>query len=83
MQPSELQATRGLTERVFLQFEAPDYIPEGIAEFMKYIEPESIEQRQHNGYYFSLVCRVDGEIAGIIEMRDFKHMCLLFVDSDF
>ena len=73
--------TRDLVERVFQQFEAPDYVPEGVAEFLKYIDLAAIEGRQQEGNHFILVCRFRDQVVGMIEMRDFQHICLLFVDS--
>ena len=34
-----------LVKRVFMEFEAPDYTDEGIAEFKSYITPQRITER--------------------------------------
>jgi len=72
-----------LVEKVFMQFEAPEYSAEGIIEFMKYIRPEAVRERQLGGLHFILRCRADGKIVGVIEVRNLDHVCLLFVDADY
>jgi hypothetical protein len=35
---TDIPGLHALTERIFMKFEAPCYLPEGVAEFLKYIE---------------------------------------------
>lgn len=67
-----------LVEEVFMAFEAPGYPPEGIAEFMDYIQPLAWAQRmQEEG--ITLLCLIGGSPAGLIETRRPGHISLLFV----
>jgi GNAT superfamily N-acetyltransferase len=67
---------------VFNEFVAPQYSQEGVEEFMKYIQPEELSSRTQ-GNHFSLIAELDSEIVGVIEIRNYSHVALLFVDSRF
>jgi GNAT superfamily N-acetyltransferase len=67
---------------VFHQFVAPEFSQEGIDEFMKYIEPdELVDQLKEN--HFALIATLGSEFIGIIEVRNYSHIALFFVDSRF
>lgn len=65
-----------LVERVFLQFEAPDYAPEGIETFLAFLHtPSEIEA-------LTLYCAYEKEdIVGVIATRGNSHIALFFVDA--
>ena len=72
-----------LVWRVFLQFEAPEYAPEGVSEFKEYIEPEFVKKKIREGTLTCWGC-FDGEkIVGFIAVRPPCHISLLFVDADY
>ncbi len=56
----------------------PYYSDEGRLAFGAYILPESIVERQHSGCQM-VVAESDGEIVGVIELREFRHISMLFV----
>lgn len=60
----------------------PYYDEDGTALFAHYILPESVAARQRDGYQIFLAER-GGQIAGVLEMRGFEHVSMLFVDRAF
>jgi len=69
--------------RVFEEYEAKDYSPQGIAEFKSFIEPEFLAKRYAQIGFFLLCCKEDEKLAGVLAIRDFSHISLLFVARDF
>ena len=76
----EEAAVSNLVARSFNEFIAPDFLEEGIEGFFKYANPRSLAKRSE-GAHFILVAEVEGEIAGMIEIREMKHISMLFVDK--
>ncbi len=66
----------------FNEFVAPDYSDEGVNEFLKYVNPDSMQKRLECGN-FAFVAVVDDVITGVIEVRSNNHICLLFVKKEF
>ncbi len=58
------------------------YSAEGVAAFLAYIFPASIAERQQNGCQMA-VAELDGDIVGVVELRDFEHVSMLFVLPEF
>ncbi|MBN2025841.1 MAG: GNAT family N-acetyltransferase [Actinobacteria bacterium] len=75
-------AASALIEDVFDEFIAPDYGPGGVEEFKKHILPEDLLQRQLNGDSFIILAEEDGEVVGVIDVRDGCHIRLFFVRKD-
>lgn len=74
IQKSEMKEAMDLVWQVFLEYEAPDYTEEGIAEFHKCITNESwLNARKHYGYFSS------GKLCGVISTKDTTHIALFFV----
>lgn len=82
MSPGEETGVCDLVMRVFTEFVAPGYGPEGLKEFRKYVDPAALLKRSEAGH-FVLVAAVQSQLAGVIEMRHNEHICLLFVDRQF
>ncbi len=66
----------------FERFIRPYYSEEGMRSFAAYIYPGAIAKRQ------SVDCRMfvadlEGEVVGVVEMRDDRHISMLFVDPEF
>ncbi len=78
MGESELQVVLGLVERVFNEFEKPDYSDEGF----KFANFESISKGLKNNLEI-YVAKVGEKIVGMICVRDKSHIALLFVDKDY
>jgi ribosomal protein S18 acetylase RimI-like enzyme len=70
-------------KKVFDEFVAPDYSEEGNNTFYDYIDPVKMKERISSGKTFILLAEEGENIAGMIEMRDFNHISLLFVDRKY
>ena len=78
MIPGEEAAVYALVSDCFMQFVAPDYRPEGIEAVLEYASPKRMAERvEFDG--FVLVAEREGRLAGMIEMREDRHVALLFV----
>ena len=71
-----------LMERVFMEFVAPGYPPEGVSEFLAVVDAEKMRRRVSAGNLV-LVARGGNRLAGMIEVRDLSHVMLMFVDKAF
>jgi len=71
-----------LVARSFNEFISPDFSDEGIDEFFSYSNPRALRKRSE-GSHFVLVAESDGIIAGMIEIREMRHVSMLFVDKAF
>ena len=69
-----------LVARSFNEFIAPDFQDEGIEEFFNYANPRALIKRSE-GNHFVLVAEAEGAIAGMIEIREMRHVSMLFVDK--
>jgi len=78
----EESAVCTLVAHVFNEFVAPEYSDEGVEEFLKYVEPNSLLERSQEDH-FVLVALLLEEIVGMIEVREYGHISLLFVDKRF
>jgi GNAT superfamily N-acetyltransferase len=80
--PGEEVEVSNLVARSFNEFIAPDFPDEGIEEFFGYSNPRALVKRSE-GNHFVLVAEAEGSIAGMIEIRERKHISMLFVDKAF
>ena len=77
--PGEEQSIEKLIRIVYDEFVAPDYSEEGNNHFYDFIKPESIVERVNNGNI--IFTAKDGKrMRGMIELKNYNHICLLFVD---
>ena len=75
---SEQQAALDLCLDVFMQFEAPDYSEEGVAEFRKSLDDR--ERITGLKFYGAFVCE---ELAGVLCMRKPQHFSYFFVKEEY
>ena len=80
MQLDDAPAVSDLVLRTFRTYIAPSYGSEGVQTFTDFIQTQTIQDRLKLGA-FGLVSVVDGTIIGMIEMRGYAHVTLLFVDG--
>jgi GNAT superfamily N-acetyltransferase len=80
LRPHDEQAVSHLVAHVFMKFIAPLYEPEGITEFLQYASPAETARRLHHEHAM-WVAESHGKLVGVIEVRDFDHISLLFVDE--
>ncbi len=82
MDPGEEVEVVNLVARSFNEFIAPDFPDEGIEEFFGYSNPRALVKRS-DGNHFVLVAEAEGSITGMIEIREMRHVSMLFVDKAF
>ncbi|KKB37794.1 GNAT family N-acetyltransferase [Bacillus thermotolerans] len=82
MNLEEAQEVSQFVYGVFDKFIAPDYSDEGICTFKKINEPGAIEKRNRENH-FVLIAMLDNVMAGVIEIRDSRHISMLYVDGKY
>jgi GNAT superfamily N-acetyltransferase len=80
MQPGEETQVCELVTRVFDATVAPDFVPEGIQEFLSFVQPDALQKRSRTGY-MTLVATLGDEMVGVIQMKSYHHVSLYFVDQ--
>lgn len=79
---NELQTALGLIITVFNQFEAPEYSKEGIENFYGCNQPEFVKPLIESGAMKMWGAFSDGNLVGVIAVRNENHICRFFVDAD-
>ena len=80
LEAGEIGEASKLVGSVFDEFVAPLFSEEGVSQFRFFIEPSNLEKRLQRKS-FILVAELDHEIVGVIAMRDWSHIFLLFVNG--
>lgn len=76
---SEIETAHKLAWDVFLEFEAPDYPPEGVEEFRLTLKND--EYLSGLKYYGAFDC---DKLVGILAIREAAaHICFFFVDAQY
>jgi ribosomal protein S18 acetylase RimI-like enzyme len=83
MKPGDEVQVSNLVARSFNEFIAPGFSEEGIEEFFKYANHRAIVKRSEAGDHFVIVAETDGVIVGMIEIKERRHVSMLFVDKSF
>jgi len=68
--------------QVFMESVAPKYRKEGVNAFLKYVTPRQIKKRMKTEDDFFMIAKDGERIIGMIEMREWNHITLLFVDKE-
>ncbi len=71
-------AVSDLVASTFQQDVAPFYAQEGIREFLSYADPGALQDRQARNHVV-LVASQNESVVGVLELRDYCHISLLFV----
>ncbi len=82
MLPGEEEQVSDLILRLFQEFVGHEYSQEGQERFTAYVAPAAMRQRSEHDH-FMLVAINDEEVVGVIEIRQARHLSLLFVDQRF
>ncbi len=70
-----------LSWRTFLKFEAPDYEPEGVSSFYRFVTDRDLEKMFLVGEYKAFGA-FDGEkLVGVAGIRSINFLSILFVDE--
>jgi GNAT superfamily N-acetyltransferase len=78
----EVPAAVDLVWAVFDEFEGPDYSPDGVEEFRKSVNYEAITGMVSRGEMRLWGCNMNGQLVGVIAMRETNHISLLFVRKE-
>jgi GNAT superfamily N-acetyltransferase len=70
-----------LAIEVFDEFIAPLYSAEGVAEFHRYSDPKAFDER-NRADHLTLVAEYDSRIVGMLQLRTFSHISMLFVSAE-
>ena len=76
---AHLPAALALCREVFLEFEAPDYPPEGIAAFLDFLEPGQMRRMTASGILSFWGAYCGKRLIGVGALREARHISLLFV----
>jgi ribosomal protein S18 acetylase RimI-like enzyme len=79
MRPGEEEIVSALVTLTFQHEVAPLYTEEGVNEFLSYVTPDSLKSRLARNHVV-LVAFQEEVIIGMIELRNYCHVSLLFVD---
>jgi len=82
MMPGEERQVSDLIVRLFKRYIADSYPRAGIRDFLYYASPEAILDRVNRDHVV-LVAVDRATIVGLIDIDDFRHFDLLFVDDRF
>lgn len=80
MHLGEKTSISDLIVKTFHRDIAPHYVEEGIREFLSYVTPEGILGRQTQDHV-ALVAVQDADLVGMLELREYSHVSLLFVEA--
>jgi GNAT superfamily N-acetyltransferase len=70
-----------LVERLFLQNEASEISQQNISLFLSYANPVRMAERVAQDFCFVLVAVQEDQLIGMMEVRNYNHIALLFVDD--
>lgn len=82
IKPGEEAGVIDFVLKIFTEFVAPQYPPEGVAEFKKFVCRDALADRLTAGDIV-LLAESGYKIIGVIEIRDNNHIALLFVENSF
>lgn len=80
MDPGEETVVSDLVVSTFQRDVAPLYAQDGIREFLSYATPSALQERQLRDHVI-LVASHNETIVGVLELRDYCHVSLLFVET--
>jgi predicted GNAT family N-acyltransferase len=81
LKETEIKEVSVLIEKLFKEFIDPDYGQVGKDTFLEYVSVGQIRERFQKENHIFLTAKDKDKIVGIIELRDFNHISLLFVDQ--
>ena len=79
----EWEDAMALAWRTFQRFEAHEYSPEGVKNFLDFISDNALRKMFMIHEYHLWVALDGNQIIGLISLRSKKHISLLFVDEKY
>lgn len=74
---NEIDKALDLVLDVFMEFEAPEYTPEGVKSFISdVIENESFKEDVRNGTFKTFIATTNENIVGVMTLRKETHIML-------
>lgn len=83
LQSGEEENACNMVIECFNEFVAPGYSNEGTTEFYNYVNPVSLRERLKTSGNFALLALDADLIVGVIEVRSYNHISLLFVKKEY
>lgn len=83
LEKNEWTEAMALCWRTFLKFDSPDYEPEGVKAFYRFVVDTDLEKMFLLGEYKAFGAFDDDKIVGFIGMRNGNFLSLLFVDETY
>lgn len=80
---SDLKNALDLVWSVFQEFEAPDYVDQGVTEFRNFIDLDSMYNRMDNNEIKFWGCYDNESPVGVIALLGNNHISLLFVRKEY
>ena len=80
---AELPEALDLCRKVFLEFDAPDYPPEGTENFLAFLAQDQMERMTTSRRLAFVGAYQKGELIGTGAVREGRHICLLFVKREY
>lgn len=81
VEPGQEALAAELVTKVFNQFVAPLFPPEGVSEFLSYATPQALVQRLSEGNLMLAVWAGE-RVLGFIELRKPAHIAMFFIAED-
>lgn len=82
MEPGEEAPVCKLVERVFVENEGKEFPQPSVNLFLAFVNPVRMAERVAQDLSFVLVAARGDNLVGMIEVRNYNHVALLFVDED-
>ena len=79
----EIHKAFELAQDVFMMYEAPTFTKRGTESFLNFLWGKRVREMLDEGNFRVWGCHSDGELAGMIALRENSHISLLFVRGDF
>lgn len=70
----------GLAYKTFLEYDAPDFAPEGIQHFREFVSDNHLRRMFESGE-LQVIGAYDDKLIGMIALKNNSHISLLFVDG--
>lgn len=80
---SDWDGAMKLAWETFTRFDAPDYSPEGITNFHKFVHDDMLHKMFMAGHYQLFVAMDRDLCVGMLSIREKSHISLLFVHEDY
>ena len=82
LNPGDEVEVCNLVARCFNEFIAPGFAEEGVEEFFRYVNPRALNRRSMSGHHV-ILAEADGRLAGMVEVKELRHLSMLYVDKGF